>query len=176
MDFKDAVRKKEQEKESSEVTHRQINAAILNELPKLYENAVSYFKDLSSDTPIIISAEPQTKQLVWAYNREKIGTIQVSDYVFSFNEKIMSISLNPVMGYIGATAKIDLTTSVLRELPIINGGLFLVAAYESDQKNAIKYMDSHNKVHEFNAGVAEQIMRIIFLDERVYEQDVERWG
>jgi hypothetical protein len=164
MDFKEAIRQREQEIRENEGAHQQINAIILRELPVLFETAVGHFKKFVNDTPIKVENTARTKQLSWANGNEYIGPLEVNDYKFSLANRTMAIILNPIVGYVGATAKIEISTSVLRGLPINKGGLFIDVAYRTDERNAVKYMDLNNRVHEFDSNVAEQILTSVFLD------------
>ncbi len=158
------ARKTEEEEKRTRL--QRFNDRIIKELPSIVNRVIRVFSSLAR-VPLSSEINEESIILRWAYDSEKIGKVTVKRVRIKSHERYMELRLDPDVGYIGATSKIDFETNVPKahqKLPFSNEGLFVTIDQTSSKLNKVVYLDRENEFHEFNEEVAIKTLSAVFLD------------
>lgn len=159
---------KEREREIEEEKRRRdtYNRKILEELPIEVNKIMDRFSAVC-EKPLILEPGEEKVRLEWAYNRETIGEISVKKIEVKFSNRFLRLNLDPAIGYVGATAKINVATNNLnaeRKWPIHKGGIFITIGYNEGEENAAHYLDKNYEFRTFIDEVIVEILKAVFLE------------
>lgn len=166
--FRDKVIAKASEEREKKEHRKKFLDRILRDLPGVVDAVLNQFLERWKGIPIEPQIEPIDIQLSWAYDESALGRVSVKKLRLEVGERFLSVELNPVIGYIGATARIDLKTHKIQpesRSPLGRMELFVSVGHESREPNTVFYLDKANQTREFTSEIAEGILEAVFLDE-----------
>jgi hypothetical protein len=160
------LKAKEKKAEEQKLQRKLYNQKILAELPKEVNKVIDKLKSACAE-PLHFEVEDEKVSLEWAYNKEKIGEILVKKISIIFQDRTLKLNLDPDIGYVGATAKINITTNNLKaekKWPIHKGGIFITIGYKEGEKNTTDYIDKNYNIHTLTDEIILEILGAVFLE------------
>ncbi|MCK4593470.1 hypothetical protein KAU45_03130 [bacterium] len=160
--FWEKLEKEKDKKENAEKMLIEFKEDVKNNLPLLVNNVIDIFDRLCKE-PLQKKVNTVNTRLILASDKKEIVEIPVKTIKIKFGKWFLQLLLNENLGFMGATAKIDVISNIDRRFK--HYILYQNGIYISITNKRVFWWDNEHRKNDFTEDKAIEILEDIFIND-----------